>query len=780
MLLLKSAFRSLLHQRMSTLINLFGLSVAMASSFLIFIWVQNEYSYDRFYPQAKNIYRLTAFNDQTLSDERIPYKFSEGLKENVPGIISVNRLFPLTVFRPEIAIKDNVFKENGAAYVDANWFTTFPAEFIHGNAQSFKDPNSAVLSISAAKKYFGTADAVGETFLFNGKSVTVAGVTGVPPTNSSFRFDVIINDLAREVRPGIREAMSLADAYQTFIKVSSETDKKTLTENLNHRVPEKSFPGNKVGLVALCDIHFEVGSSSKFIHRGSKKVTMILLLIGIVLLCVACVNYINLATAKVSARLKEVGMKKLVGATSTDLFLQFISETALLIFTASLIALLIAYVSLPVFNSITQNSFTLSLTEPVLWAVLGGTFVIALLLSSIYPAVLMSSFKPLTLLRTNKKLNSGAGILRRSLVIAQFAVAVLMIAGTVVIYCQMNFIKAEYSSQYDSGLFSFSFYTSNPETRELVKQQLLTNSNIAKVSYYSGKNIVDRSNEWSGFDWDGRDKNKLYRLEFSQVGSNLNELTHLKMKRGRWFSSNRQDEKNFILNEEAIAEMGLNGNVVGQRLSLDADTGIIIGIVQNFHYAGLHSRIGPLIIGNNPVNANGFLVQPNSGKESEALAAAATVFNKFAPGSAFDYLFAEDEYENIYRAEQNAMSLVLWFCAVSLLISCLGVYALATFNAGQRTKEVGVRKVLGSTVSSIVTLLSTDFLKLVLISITIAVPLAWWIMGKWLDGFAYRVDLSWWMFAIAGIVVLLLALGTVGFQALKAALASPVRSLRSE
>lgn len=765
---------------MSTLVNILGLSVAIASSFLIFLWVQNEYSYDRVYPESENIYRLTAYNDQTVSDERIPYKLSDDLAARVPGIRSVTRIFPLTVFRPDITVDGKVFKESSAAYADGSWFDTFPADFVHGHPQEFSGPNSAVLSVSAAQKYFGTVDAVGKTLMFNGKSITVSGIVKDPPTNSSFRFDVLVNDQSREVNLLRREKMSLADAYQTFLKVSPGIDQTALIKNLNRLLPENFFTGNRLGLVALHDIHFEKGLDSIFIHRGDKNITMILLVVGIILLSVACINYVNLATVKISARLKEAGMKKLAGASRADLFLQFVVETAFVVLAASLIAIMITRLSLLIFNRITENTFTLSLTDPVIWTVLGGTFMVTLCLSSIYPAMLLSSFKPLAALRSNMVPSSGPGILQRSLVIVQFTVAVIMIAGTLVISRQVDFIRSTYSNQYRHGLFSFIFSASDPAKLEVVRQELLSNSSIRNVASFSGKNIIDRPNGWGGFDWIGRDRQKNYKLDFFYMGSNLNEFTQIEIKEGRWFNTDKSDEKNFIINEAALGEMELKGNVIGQRLSLDADTGVIIGVVKNFHYTSLHSRIGPLIIGTNPAYSNSFLVQPVPGREGEALADAEMVFNKFSPGSAFDYLFAADEYAKVYRTEQNAMSLILWFSGISILISCLGIYALAAFSTTRRTKEIGIRKVLGSTVTGIVALLSSGFLKLVLIAVAIALPLAWWSMNTWLQDFAYHIDISLWMFLSAGLIAVFIALLAVGFRTIKAAAANPVKSLRSE
>ena len=782
---LKTAWRNTLYHRTSSLINLAGLTIGMTSAFLIFMWVQNEYSYDMYHPDAENIFRLTKTEKDGM-DERIPYKLSEEFKQQVPEIKMLARIFPLSVFQPNISVDKKLFKEKKAAYVDENWFKLFEFDFVEGSSWNFnKIHNSVVISEANAKRYFGNESAAGKTVNINGTECIVQGVIKDFRSNSSFRYDLFISDAVRVVNQRQRDFLSPADSYQTYIKILPESSPTTVLNKIN-LIPNEDWKASySIDLITLKDLHFE-NLRHSFLEHGDKKITNILFLLGVLLLAIACVNYVNLTTAKASVRIKEVSIKKIIGAGKQQLFFQFIAESAMISGLALIATVVLVWASLPLFNRFTDNNFVISITDPALWKLLILTSLGTLVLVSIYPAIVLSSFKPLSGLKNSNTQTSADGMLRKTLVVAQFAISIALVVGTIVIYKQMQFINEKYENLDKSQLFSFMFYSSlEGEGKKLqmesVRQQLLSHSSIENVSIMSGKNAINMANSWAGFDWDGRDKNIENAIDYILVGSNYNELTNLNLIAGRWFKhGSKNDEKNFILNETAVKELGIRTPVIGQRLSLDADTGKIIGVVEDFHYTKVHARIGALVLGNDLSNANSFFVKTVPGKQEEALAFTTGVLKKYTPGDPFDYQFASDEFNVLYNKDQKSASLIWSFSVLAIFISCLGLYGLATFSAERRNKEIGIRKVLGASVPGIVTMLSGDFLKLVVIALFVAFPISWWAMNKWLLNFAYRIEIQWWMFIMAAGIGIVIAFVTISFQAVKAALANPVKSLRSE
>jgi putative ABC transport system permease protein len=786
---IKTAWRNMMFHRMTSFINLAGLTIGMTAAFLIFMWVKNEFSYDTYHHGTENIYRLTTFSkkDGSKMDERTPHILGEDLKKQLPEAQAIARIYPISIFSPTIKVGQSLFKEKAAAYVDENWFKVFSFDFIGGNATAFNDSqNSVVLSASASKKYFGNQDPVGKVLKVNDADCIIQGVVKDYPANSSFRYDLFISNNVRPVNTNNRTRYgSWAYSYQTFIKLPVPVNTAILAKI--NAVPDEDWKSDRaIGLVALKDIHFESDLKFSVIPHGDKKITNILLLLGGLLLVIACINYVNLTTAKATSRIKEVSVKKIIGAERKQLFLQFVIESALVGIMALLATLLLVRLSLPLFIQFTDNHFTLSLTDSSLWQLLIGTLLVTLALNSIYPALLLSSFKPIALLRGNNSGKLKGGQLRKSLVVVQFAISVTLVIGTIVIYQQMQFINKEYENYDKTQVFSFMFPSEleNDDKKmqmETVLQRLLTHTSIQNVAITATTDIINVQNIWGGFDWDGRDENIQHEITFMPSGLNFNELIKLQIKQGRWFIPHRKDdEKNFVLNETAVRELGIHQPIVGQRFTLEKDTGVIVGVVKDFHYLDVRKKIGPVALGNNSSYNNSFMVKSMPGKQAEALKATETVWKQFVPNEPFDYKFASDEFDRLYRTDRKTSTLILSFSLLAVFVSCLGLYGLATFSAERRNKEIGIRKVLGASVARITQMLSVDFIKLVLVALVIAFPVAWWAMSKWLQSFAYRIDISWWVFALAAILAVLIAFVTVSSQAIKAALANPVKSLRSE
>ncbi|SKB81097.1 ABC-type antimicrobial peptide transport system, permease component [Parapedobacter luteus] len=789
----KIAWRNILRQRTNSLIHLLGLSVGMTAAFFIFMWVSNEYSYDRYHADAGCIYRLTAHDKKHRTNDALtPYIWGDEVLGQLDEVEAYTRFRPFVW--PNIARGDELFKENAAVYVDAHWFGFFQYDFLAGSAASFNaQPHSLILTASAARKYLGTTEAaVGQTLLVNDVPYTVQGVVKDAPTNSSFRYDLYMPVAARHTdrhwRAWDLEHRRDGNIYCTFVKLSAKVPPENLARKVTAMAPGTWAERYALSLLPLKDMHFEDGTGRIELQQGNRQMTNILLLLGIVLLMVASINYVNLTTAQATIRAREVGIKKIVGAGRWHLFMQFVAETLLVGGLALFAALVMTWALLPFFNRITGLQFVLSILDPLLWMLYGGTLLATLSMASIYPALMLSAFRPLATLRGNSLGSLKGNALRKALVVAQFSIAIALMVSTLVIYQQMRFIDKQYDHYDKTQVFSFLFQRGGnmgPSEKwslfENIRQELLSHSSIADAAISSGNDIVNMRNTWSGFDWDGRDENRVYDITFFQIGSTLDKFYQLSLKAGRWFlPDSPEDARNFVLNETAVRQLGIREPIIGQRFSLDNDTGTVIGVVADFHYMSAREKIGPAVFGNNPFYANAFAVKSAPGRQADAIAAAETVFKRHLPNQPFDYHFVSEEFEQVYREDFKAATLISGFSLLAIFVSCLGLYGLALFSAERRHKEIGIRKVLGASVSGIVGLLSKDFVKLVLIAVVIASPIAWWAMNNWLEDFAYRIEMEWWMFAAAGLVAVVIALLTVSWQAIRAAVANPVESLRDE
>ena len=504
------------------------------------------------------------------------------------------------------------------------------------------------------------------------------------------------------------------------------------------------------------------------------------------LLLIACINYVNLTTAKESLRAKEVSIRKIVGANRAHLFNQFLAEALLVSCIALMATLALIHFCLPAFNSITNKNFQLPFTSPNFWKVVGLTLLAAFVLNSIYPAIVLSSFKPLNVFRGFTFLKLKDSFLRKGLVTLQFTISVILIAGTIVIYKQMQFIQQTNPGYNKSQVLithvppNIDFNKKNEIVNE-IKQDLLTQSSIQNVSLANQSIVNIGSYSTGSADWIGRDTAFNPKIAQLSTDANFVNTMQLQMKEGRWFEQgNEADKNNVVLNEEAIKELKIPQPYIGQRFVWKGKTGQIIGIVKDFKFHSLHDKTGPLVAFQNPAWYNTFMIRISPNGASRSIAALNKTWEKFLPGSPHEYNFLDDAFNELYKADQQSSTLILAFAIIAVAISCLGLFGLATFTAENRSKEIGIRKVLGASVSSITQLLTKDFLKLVIVAIIIASPIAWFAMNKWLQDFAYRINISWWMFAAAGLFAVVIALITISFQAVRAAIANPVKSLRTE
>ena len=581
----------------------------------------------------------------------------------------------------------------------------------------------------------------------------------------------------------------------TFLRLRPTANPTTVAANITRimRANRKNDAKDQMSLMPLKGMHFETGltSGGSAIERANRKTVYIFSILGLFLLVIACINYVNLTTARASVRAKEIGIRKIVGAGKNSLFLQFMLESFVISMLSLLITVMLVTLLMPFFRGLTERHFTTPLTSAATWKVLGFTLLAATVLNGVYPALMLSSFRPLSVLRGSTVLRFKDVYLRKGLVILQFTFSIILIIGTIVIQRQLSFIQHTDPGYQRSQVFYFRLPWNLIRQRRTdeehaallsgIKHELSTRTGIAGVTIAS-QSIVDMHSSNSGSaDWDGHDTSFVPTVFQLSADEDYLKILQLHMQQGRWFDPlNSTDKHNFVLNETAINEFNIRKPILGQRFTFQGDTGKIIGFVKDFHFASMHQKIGPLVFFNHDNWRSAYFIKTTPGKTAVALAAAQKVWQSFAPNDVFDYTFLDEQFDSLYKADSKTSTLILLFSTIAIIISCLGLFGLAAFTARQRIREVGIRKVLGASVTDLVALLSRDFLRLVLLSILIAIPLSWWAMHSWLDDFAYHIRLSAWYFVLAGVLATAIALLTVASQSIRAATANPVNNLRTE
>ncbi|RYU96113.1 ABC transporter permease [Emticicia agri] len=790
------AFRNLFKNRVSSLINIGGLAVGMAVAVLMLLWVQNELSFDTFHEKSDRIRQIITHNkvnkEETWHWSTTPMLLAEQLNQ-LPEIEKVTRTVSPFWNGASMKIGDKLSIEKKVACVDNNWFEVFDYPLVDGNFSEFvKNPRSLAITESKALQLFGEANVSGRIIRIDTLDYMVRAVYKDTPTNSSFQFDFLLPMAAHLSNPKTFENDSNWGNfnYQTFILVKSNTNLSKLDQKVTlilqlARRDEKTGEINEditLETESIAAIHTDGIQRSNDTPRGDARTTYIFLVLAFVILVTACINYVNLATARASLRAKEVSVKKIIGAEYSQLFIQFMVESVLMCLLALGIAVCLAYGLLPVFNDLADKNFTLSLTNATLWQVLSGTTLLAILLTGIYPAILLSSFQPIRALRGLNILKSNNSSFRKTLVVVQFVVSSVFLIATLVVFQQIKFIRNINLGYEKANMFEFTIPWNIKSKVDIntIKSRLLTESSIEAITNAS-QNIVDIGSTHSGsLDWDGRPEDFHPTVAQLSVEHNYQKVFDLKMTGGRWFEENNiADKNNVVLNEAAVKKFGIK-KPLGQRFDFHGRKGVIVGIVRDFHFKSLHEKIGPLVLFNDDGWRSGVYIKPVKGKEKEAVRAAEKLWIEVMPSRPLEYHFLNETYDRLYKSEQRTATLFNAFAVVAIFVSCLGLFGLAAFAAEQRTKEIGIRKVLGASVTSITVLLSGDFLKLVGIAFIVAIPLSYYLMEKWLQDFAYHISIEWWFYAIIGVLIIAVALATVGFQSIKAALTNPVKSLKAE
>jgi len=780
---IKTAWRNLLKNKFYSVINIAGLTLGLAVGILILLWVQDELSFDTFHKNAKNIYRLDIQGGTGATKQIFEFgvaPIAELAKQQLPEVTGATRLCYDVSFSM-YKYQDKVFADEKVVFADPTLFTMFDFPLIEGNnAKPFASDNSVVITKTTARKFFSDADPIGKVIIVDNKqNFIVSGVINDIPKNSDFQMDIImpLNYHAKEVLAQGRDMNSDFGTlnYPAFLQLKPGASIKDLEAKIL-KIHLKNSPGDTDAaylLEPLSKMHLYGADLS---DKGIGTVR-IFIAIAILILLIACINYVNLSTARSMLRCKEISMRKIVGAAKFHLFLQFIIETALLFVMAAVLAIGVASALMPVFNNISGKQMVLDLADYHIWLVIVCTISGTLIASSIYPALLLSSFEPLKALKGKISTGIGDVMFRKILVVAQFSFSIILIIGTIVITSQLKYIHSKDLGYSKEHVFSFWMRDAAPHY-EAVKAELLKHPGISGVTR-SNQNIVRFGGFTGSADWDGKDpKDNLIMHEIS-VDKDFISFFKMKMLEGTSFTGAPIDTAHFILNEAAIRETGLK-NPIGKRFSMHGVKGTIIGVVKDFHYASMREKITPAVFYYHPQYFRTIYIKTTGKDAAQAIAAAGKQFKQYNGQYPFGYAFLDEIFDNIYRGEQREATLFDYFSGITIFISCLGLLGLAAYTAQVRTREIGVRKVLGASVSGITTMLSMDFLKLVFIAIVIATPVAWYAMNKWLQDFAYRIDIHWWVFVIAGMFAILIAFATISYQAIKAALMNPVKSLRSE
>ncbi|MBC7919711.1 MAG: ABC transporter permease [Ferruginibacter sp.] len=772
------ALRNLGRNQVYSFINVFGLAVGMATSVLILLWVQDERSYDAFHRHADRTYRVLvnfrSGGSSTYESTQSPLA-GAALKE-IPEVHSAVRL--TTAEEKLFTFGDQAFTEKRGLYVDPSFFEVFDVSFLKGNARTaLPDTRSVVITQSVARKYFGNGNALGQVIrVGNAHDYRVTGVVKDFPANTHLQFDCFFSFQAfREMGYDLDNDWGNYN-YFTYLLLRENVSAGAVAPKLSailQRRAEKGEPQPTALLQPLQSIHLDTDSDGR---ADTQTIDIFTVVAGLILL-IACINYVNLATARATQRAKEVGVRKVIGANRSQLVGQFLGESAIVFGLALGLALLLIGWLIPLYNDVSGKELAFNLTDRSVWSVLLLTGATTLLVAGGYPALLLSSFQPLKVMKGNYLPAGGNATFRRGLVVAQFTFSTALVIGTLVIGKQLRYIQQKKLGYDRENVFAVTIQGDIGRHLRAAKGELLQQPGIVGATVASGNLLRVYSS--SVPDWEGRAPNVNVVMNQLSVDGDFLRVFNVEMAQGRGFSPDRADSNAYVLNEEAVRQMGMK-DPVGKRFTFHGVPGTIIGVTRNFHFQSVHEKIEPFVFFQSPGWVYQFFIKTTGKETQRAVAGAEKVWKRFNPAYPFEYTFLDETFDQMYRTDQRTGKLFDAFALVAILISCLGLFGLVTYTAETRTREIGIRKVLGASVASITAMLSKDFLRLVLLANVIAWPLAWWAMNQWLADFAYRIDVGWWPFALAGGAALVIALLTVGYQAIKAAMANPVKSLRTE
>lgn len=787
------AFRNFWKYKGFTAINVIGLTLGIACSVLILLWVQDELTIDRFHQQSDRIHRVMfnmKYPDGTISTWwNAPYPLVEVLEQNYPDVAyaalvswSRSQLF---------SINDRHYQESGI-FASPDFFKIFTFPLLQGDPEKLLDDiNAVTISETLAAKLFGedwaAQTVVGKTVQLNIENegnYIITGVFADIPRQSTLQFDFVLPvELKLKINPWDKDWGNYNN--QMFVRLHQQVD----TQDFNQKIADviaqyrEDFDSERGGNVAFLFPFGDLYLHGKFengVNVGGRiAYTRIFSVVAVLVLILACINFMNLATARSARRAKEVGIRKAVGAGKSSLVFQFIGESFLITALALLIALLLTQLLLPVFNDLTQKQLTIDYTQPVYWLTVLALIIITSLVAGSYPAFFISSFNTVKVLKGGKVSGLQAAVFRKGLVVFQFTLSIIMITGAMIVHTQIQYIMDKNIGLDRENVFSYQLQGDGPQHYETIKNTLLQDPNILDVTT-ANNNPLSVGSSATGMDWDGKKEDEVIEFGHIWVDFDFVKTMGMELADGRDFSKEMgNDSANVILNEAAIEAMGME-NPIGKKFNaFGRGDGQIVGVIKDFHSSDMFSTISPLMIILDEWHSS-LYIRAAPGKTQEALAAVEKIHQSYNADYPFAYQFLDEQFANMYRSELVMGDLSNYFTFLAIVISCLGLLGLASFTAEQRVKEIGIRKVLGASIGQILVLLSKGYMQLMIIAFVIAIPVANYFLTEWLSSFAYKTEVAWWLYAIPGLVILIIALLTISQQTFKAAVRNPVEALRYE
>ncbi|QQD14481.1 ABC transporter permease [Sphingobacterium sp. UDSM-2020] len=796
---IKIAWRNLWKNKGYSSINIVGLAIGLACCLLIVLYIHDELSYDKYHVNKDRIYRvINSFEDNEKLIRRNVWgvaPIGPALKADFPEVKNVVQFSGVTSI--SLKNKEKVFQEERVFFMDSTAFDVFSWKVLAGNpTTALTAPYTAVLTASTAKKYFGNENPIGKTLeggLAAGRAdpglYKVTAVIEDVPTNSHFTFDALLSmNTFKQARSDIFDSWGYVDFY-TYILVSDQFN----LSNFNKKIPQflKKHVASAEGkfnfyLEPMLDAYMHSSAGRQPGVTGSVQNLYIFAIIGLFILFIACVNFMNLATSRSMERAKEVGVRKAIGASHRNLILQFMFESLALVFIAALLALLLVIILLPSMEAFAGKHFAWSsLFNLTTFSIFLGIVTITGIIAASYPAFILARFKPVEVLKGTFKTAAGGQFLRKGLVIFQFGLSIVLIAGTCIVFSQLYHLQhTNLGFQKDQMLvIDYNFDDGVNKNLEAIKNTFKRDKDVIAVS--SSRSVPGTFFPNAGTEIETKEgKMTMLGPALFEVDIDFIPNMGIEMVAGRAYSRDfpADTAHSMIINEAAAKLWGYNNpqDIIGKRFTQWGQEGQVIGVVKDFNYMSLHNKVEPLALRLSPWSSKFITIKLQQANQPETIARIEKIWTSLAPQIPFNYTFLDQSFKRQYEADYRFQRIFTTFSGFAIFIACLGLLGLVTYTAQQRTKEIGIRKVLGSSVFGIMQLLSLDFIKLVIIAICIAIPVAYWAMGKWLNNFAYHIDMQWWMFGIAGVSALFIALTTVGYQALKAAKANPVDSLRDQ
>ncbi|MFC1725709.1 ABC transporter permease [candidate division KSB1 bacterium] len=788
---LKIAFRNMKRNKGYTFLNVSGLAVGMACCILIVLWVYDELSYDKFHANADRLYRVVqemTASGKVLHVAATPAPLAAALKDEIPEILDAVRYFNAPVLL--IGNGEDNFYEKRIAFSNSSILEMFDFSLLKGNPETaLRDINSIVLSEKMSKKYFGGENPMGKTLQINNKYVfMISGVLKDLPSNSHLKFDFLIPFRALDnMKPdvGIRwsNLESWINFYYTYILVSKGTDINALNKNIENFIEEHT--GNSMATTSVqpvLKIHLYSDLVADVEGNGNITYVYIFSIIAFFILLTACINFMNLSTAQSVKRVKEVGIRKISGAKKAEIVRQFLGESVIMSFISLIIAAVIVYLFMPVFNNISGKELSFNFTEnPVIFAVLITSAVLTGIISGTYPAIFLSSCKPVKVVNGAIKSGPKSIIFRRVLVVIQFSLSVSLIIATSLVHKQLNFIQNSNLGFDRDHIIYANLGGETAQKYSALKSELEKNDKILGVT---AANQLPTKVLYSitGADWAGKDPNETLILNFITVEHDFINTLNMKIIDGRAFSKEFSSDETtgFILNEEAAALMG-EDSPVGKQFSFFGRTGTVTGVAENFHFDSFYEKVKPLAILYSPPDKNDYLmIKLKRDNISENMDFIEKTWKRIVPSYPFDYAFLDDDFNRIYSSEQRMGTIFNYFTFLTIFIAVLGMIGLSSFMASRRIKEFGIRKVLGASGSNIILLFSKELLALIILSNFIAWPLSYYFMNNWLSDFAYKTNIGIWSFIISSVLALAVALISVSYHSYKSVTANPVDSIKHE